>query len=138
MAPLHDLLTQRIEEIKAMPADPQGEAQLETVRRFMRTLLATFSESGDAIGLILMGDRREATAFYRRHVRPLIDAAIEASAATMETWPHRDYDLRVAMKATFGMAFWLALDGMLDRPISDRDAVADQLADLLFNGIKAR
>src|ERR1700756_377324 len=45
MEPLHDLLAARIADIRAMPVDPTAEAQLETTRAFMRTLLATFTAS---------------------------------------------------------------------------------------------
>jgi AcrR family transcriptional regulator len=138
MQPLHDLLAQRIEDINALPVDPAGEAQLETTRKFMRTLLSTFADSARDIGVVLFGEREHAQALYSRHVRPLIDAAIEASERTIARWPHRDYDVRTAMNAAFGMAFWLALDRTLEEPTDELDVAADKLADILFNGLKAR
>jgi AcrR family transcriptional regulator len=137
MAPLHDQLAQRIEQIKALPADPAGRAQLETTRDFMHTLLATFTESIEAIGVVLFGDRNHAKVFYATHVRPVVDAAVEASEATMATWPHRDYDVRTAMNAAFGMAFWHAMDRSLSDTTENIEPIADQLADILFNGLRA-
>lgn len=138
MAPLHDLLAERIEDIKALPVDPQAGAQFDTVRRFFRTLLGTFCDSLEAIATVLVGDRDHARAFYTKHIRPLIDAGVAASESTMDTWPHRDYDLRTAMNAAMGMAFWCALDRTLGGPGPDLDDAADQLADIFFNGIRAR
>lgn len=138
MQPLHDLLAARIAEILAMPADPVGAVQLETTRAFMRTLLHTFAECVQPIGMVLFGEAAHADGLYRRHLRPLIDAAVQASEATWSTWPHRDYDIRTAMNAAFGMAFWTALTQRLDGADANLDALADQLGDILFNGLKAR
>jgi AcrR family transcriptional regulator len=140
--PLHELLAARIADIQAMPVDPEGAAQLETTRRFMRTLLGTFTDTVRDIGVVLFGETAHARTFYARHIRPLIDAAVAASIATTSRWPRADYDIETAMKAAFGMAFWLALDDALtpgeERSDAELDATADTLADILFKGLKAR
>ncbi|WP_158260413.1 TetR/AcrR family transcriptional regulator [Mycobacterium talmoniae] len=143
MAPLHELLAARIEEVRTLPPDPTGTAQRESTRRFMRTLLRTFAESVPALGVILFGERDVARRFYGAHFRPLIDAAVEASKANLSRWPHRDFDLETAISAAFGAAFWTALDlsmrgGMPDQlDLPALDAQADRLADLLIDGISA-
>lgn len=142
MQPLHELLQMRIAEIRALPPDPAGAVQLETTRAFLRTLLRTFTDSVQPIGMVLFGEAAHADNLYSRHLRPLIDAAVRASEATWSTWPHRDYDIRTAMNAAFGMAFWTALtrslNGADEGATDDLDAVADQLGDILFHGLKAR
>lgn len=143
MAPLHELLAARIEEVHALPPDPKGTAQRESTRRFMRTLLRTFAESVPALGVILFGERDVARRFYATHFRPLIDAAVEASKANFSRWPHRDFDLGTAISAAFGAAFWTALDLSMREDVPDEpdlpalDAQADRLADLLIDGISA-
>jgi len=138
MQPLHDLLARRIEDIANLPVDPQGQAQLATTRDFMRTLLATFCESIKPMGVVLFGEPAHAQAFYLRHVRPLIDAAVDAAEATIMRWPHRDYDVRTAMNAAFGMAYWLALDRSFGQSSDPLEVAAEKLADILFHGLKAR
>lgn len=121
-----------------MPVDPAGTAQFETTREFMRTLLALFCDSVESLGIILFGERGNAIEFYADHIRPLVDAAVRASEATWQRWPHRDYDIRTAMNAAFGMAYWHALDraiGGEPTQVPDADALADQLADILWRGI---
>lgn len=71
-------------------------------------------------------------------MQAIVDAAVAASESSSDTWSHRQYDVRTAMKAAFGMAFWLALDSVLDEPPADLDATADQLAEILFEGLEAR
>lgn len=142
-APLHELLAARIEEVRTLPLDPKGTAQRESTRRFMRSLLRTFAESGTPLGVILFGERGAAHRFYAAHFRPLIDAAIDASRANFSRWPHRDFDLDTAINAAFGAAFWTALDLSMRDSVSDQldlpalDAQADRLADLLIDGISA-
>jgi AcrR family transcriptional regulator len=145
MAPLHDLLVQRIEDVRTLPTDPDGTAQHESTRMFMRVLLRMFVESVEALGVILFGEHQRAQRFYGSHIRPLIDACIEASRANFTRWPHRDFDLETAVQAAFGMAFWLAMDRSLrmtergsaltGAELRTLDQRADWLADLLFRGI---
>lgn len=145
MAPLHDLLASRIEDVRNLPPDPLGIAQRESTKRFMRTLLRTFTESVQPLGVILFGDHAAARRFYVTHFRPLIDAAIEASRANLTRWPHRDFDLETAINTAFGAAFWTALDramrdagapsAMQADELALLDAQADQLAHLLIDGI---
>ena len=112
--------------------------QLDTTREFMRTLLDTFATNVQPLGVLLFGEPEHARTFYAKHLRPLLAAAIDASEATITRWPHRDYDVHTAMNAAFGMAFWLALTRTLDSPTDDLNTTADKLADILFNGLKAR
>lgn len=135
MAPVHDLLTERIEHLRSLPEDPAGKAQRDSTREFIRALLRMFVESVDALGVILFGERRHARRFYTEQVRPLIDASIEASRVNSERWPHRDFDFDTAVTAAFGMAFWLALDRSMRDVDEDLDAQADELVALLFDGI---
>lgn len=138
MAPLRARLERLIGEIRALPVDPEGRVQLELTREFVRTLLATFSESVDEIGVVLFGEGERARATYSKHVRPLIDAAVDASKSTLGRWPSRDFDVDVAMQATFGMAFWAALDRSMTGSDDSLDDLADRLTDVLFHGISER
>lgn len=151
MAPLHDLLEARLEDLRNLPPDPEGTAQRESTRRFMRTLLHTFAESIGPMGVILFGERDGARRFYSLQFRPLIEAAIDASKANFSRWPHRDFDLDTAINAAFGAAFWTALDRSmrgdgpdqadpvaLEREAEALNIQADQLAHLLIDGISDR
>ncbi|MEA2169158.1 MAG: hypothetical protein QOF76_2458 [Solirubrobacteraceae bacterium] len=134
MAPLHDLLEERIAEIRALPVDPDPGAQLEATRAFMRTLLTTLAEAVESIGVVLFAEQRESRSFYAKHLRPLIDAAVEASRVTFPHWPHA-FAIDTAMQAAFGMAFWVALDRSMLESDAALDPLADQLAGVLFGGI---
>jgi AcrR family transcriptional regulator len=138
MEPLHVLLAQRVDDIRAMPIDPEAGAQLATSREFIRVLLLTFFESVESIGVVLFGNREHAVAFWAKHLKPWIDAVVEASEATISRWPHSDFDIRSAVHTVFGMAFWAALDRTLGGSTTTVDEAADHFADIFFNGIKAR
>lgn len=138
MAPLRGRLGLLIEEIRTLPVDPAGRVQLELTREFVRTLLAAFAESVDEIGVVLFGDQKQARAMYSKHIRPLIDAAVKASKSTLGRWPARDFDVDVAMQATFGMTFWVALDRSMGHSTQSLDWLADRLADVLFHGLSER
>jgi AcrR family transcriptional regulator len=135
MSPLRDRLTGLIEEIRELPVDPEGRASIELIREFFLTLLTTFTESVEEIGVVLFGHGDHSQAVYSKHVRPLIDAAVEASKTTLGRWPSRTYDVDIAMQATFGMAFWVALDRSMRGRKESLDQIAEQLADILFHGI---
>lgn len=138
MEPLRERLAGLIAGIRALPVDPEGEAQLELTREFVRTLVTVFADSVDEIGIVLFGEQAQAQAMYSKHIRPLIDAAVEASKTTIENWPSRDFDIDVAMQATFGMAFWVALDRSMGHSTKPLDELSDGLADVLFHGISRR
>jgi AcrR family transcriptional regulator len=138
ISPLRERLASRIEEIRAVPVDPDAEAVLETTRRFIRTLLCTFNESAHDIGVALFGEPAHAQHFYARQIQPLVDTAVDACTAVANRWPRSGYDARIAMKAAFGMTFWLALENALGQADGELEATADQLADILVHGLKAR
>lgn len=118
--------------------DAEGVAAFEFLRHFVRTLLAVFTESGQPMGMVLFGDSKHAEHLYSRHIRPRFDACVHATEVAITRWPHRDYDIRAAMSAAFGMSFWHALARRLEGHEEDLDEAAERLADVIFNGIRAR
>lgn len=137
MAPVHDLLTARIEAVRTLPRDPGGAAQRESTREFLTALLQMFIESVGALGVILFGDHAHARRFYAGHVRPLIDAAVDATRLNLDRWDHRDFDVEMAVQSLFGTAFWVALDISMRDGNDDLAHRVDAIMDITFNGISA-
>lgn len=137
MAPVHDLLSARIEAVRRLPRDPGGAAQRESTREFLAALLRMFSESVGALGVILFGNHDHARRFYAGHIRPLIDAAVEATRLNLDRWEHREFDVEIAVQSLFGTAFWLALDRSMHDGNDDLATQVDAIMDITFNGINA-
>lgn len=137
MAPVHDLLDARIEAVRVLPSDPGGAAQRESSRDFLGALLQMFVESVGALGVILFGDHDHARRFYTEHIRPLIDAAVDATSLNLDRWEHREFDVEMAVQSMFGTAFWLALDRSMRGGSGDFGPQIDALIDITFEGINA-
>ncbi|OBH11162.1 TetR/AcrR family transcriptional regulator [Mycobacterium sp. E1747] len=135
MAPMHDLLSARIDAVRALPPDPGGAAQRESTREFLAALLEMFVESIGALGVILFGDRDHARRFYAGHVRPLIEAAIDATRLNLNRWEHREFNIEIAVQSLFGTAFWLALDRSMHDGEDDLAEQVDAIMDITFHGI---
>ena len=137
MAPVHELLSERIDDVRALPTDPGGAAQRESTRRFLTALLQMFVESTGALGVILFGDQDRARRFYTGHIRPLIDGAVDATRLNLDRWDHRDFDVEMAVQSLFGTAFWLALDRSMHGGDDDHAQRVDAIVDITFDGISA-
>lgn len=138
MAPVHALLNDRIDAVRTLPSDPGGATQRESTRDFFAALLQMFVESLSALGVILFGDHDHGRRFYTDQIRPLIDAAIDATRLNLDRWEHRDFDVEVAVQSMFGAAFWLALDRSMRDDNGDLEAQVDAVVALTFDGISAR
>lgn len=137
MAPVDALLSARIEAVRALPPDPVGEAQRESTRDFLAALLEMFVQSVGALGVILFGDHDHARRFYADRIRPLIDAAVDATRLNLDRWEHRDFDLEIAVQSMFGTAFWLALDRAMCDGHDDLATQVDAIIAITFDGIGA-
>ncbi|OBH11112.1 TetR/AcrR family transcriptional regulator [Mycobacterium sp. E1747] len=138
VAPLRAALEGVIAGMKTLPSDPLGAAQYASMLRFVRALLEFFTQSAPGLGVVLFGDRGPATEFYFEHIRPLIEASIEAGEVNRERWPHADYDTETAVQAAFGMAFWFAVDESMRGTNTDLDVRARALTDIVMYGVAAR
>lgn len=138
VAPLRAALEGVIAGMKTLPSDPLGAAQYASMLRFVRALLEFFTQSAPGLGVVLFGDRGPATEFYVEHIRPLIEASIEAGEVNRERWPHADYDIETAVQAAFGMAFWFAVDESMRGTNTDLDVRARALTDIIMYGVAAR
>lgn len=137
MAPVHNLLSARIDAVRTLPSDPGGRAQRESTREFLAALLQMFVESVGALGVILFGDHGHARRFYADRIRPLIDAAVDATRLNLDRWEHRDFDLEIAVQSMFGTAFWLALDRTMCDGGDDLATQVDAIIAITFDGISA-
>lgn len=137
MAPVHELLSARIEAVRALPPDPGGAAQRESTREFLTALVQMFVESVGALGVILFGKHDHARRFYASHISPLIDAAVDATTMNLDRWDHRDFDVEMAVQSMFGTAFWLALDRSMRDGNDDLSRQIDAIIDITFDGISA-
>lgn len=135
MAPVHELLSDRIEAVRTLPSDPGGIPQRESTREFLAALMQMFVESVGELGVILFGDQERAHRFYGERIRPLIDAAIEVTRLNLDRWEHHDFNVEIATQTLFGTAFWLALDRSMRRSGDDLDSQVDALINLVFEGI---
>lgn len=116
--------------------DATGRPQREVTERFMRVLLGTFVESVSLFGVVLFSDRTVGARFYNEQLAPLLLRITDAIRNNLVSWPHRDFDAYLAIVATFGMCWSVALDASYrDEPL-DIDSVAGQLTDLVFFGVQ--
>lgn len=139
----HEAITAPLERTVARlaKADPfsefaaTGRPQREASERFVKVLLGTFVESVGLFGVVLFADRTVGAGFYNEQVAPLVERIADAILDNFTGWPHRDFNPRLAIVATFGMCWSVAIDAAYRGESVDIDEVAAQLTDLLFVGV---
>ncbi len=92
-------------------------------------------ESLSLFGIVLFSDLESGRAFYCTRIRPLLDELASAIRANLDDWPHKEFDPALVVSAGFGMCLGIALDSVYRDERLDVDAVAVQLAQLLFGGV---
>jgi AcrR family transcriptional regulator len=115
--------------------DETGRPQRVATEDFMRALLTTFIESVSLFGVVLFADRTVGARFYNEQMAPLLDQITDTIRDNLSGWPHRDFDPRLAIVATFGMCWSAAIDSRYRDDPLDIPEVAKQLTDLLFLGV---
>lgn len=138
IAPLEERIASHAASMRALPEDPQGAAQGAGTREWILELLRFFRETIEGLGVVLFGEQQGGRDLYNRHLRPIMDAYIQAGEENLPRWPHREYDVDSAVQLAFGVAFWLSLDQSMRKTDEDLEARADLIADLILNGVRAR
>lgn len=135
VAPLQRIVDRLAESKPFSELDPTGRPQRDATEAFVRAVLATFVESVSLFGVVLFADRTVGARFYQDQMAPLLDRISDTISTNLGAWPHRDFDPHLAIVATFGMCWSVAIDAAYRDKAVDVPDVAGQLTDLLFLGV---
>lgn len=136
---IEELVRDSLERAKELlPYDPEASTQRMRTGAFIERLLHLMVEVAPLLGVALFGDREFGRRFYQQHLAPAVGTLSELVERAKPTWEHRDFDAELVTTSVIGMCFGVALDihlGQRDRDIAE---VADQLTEMIFEGLAAK
>lgn len=112
------------------------DVQRQIVGDMIAALLDAMTEITPLLGVVLFSER--GAAFYRDRLEPAMGTIREAADAAKPHWEHREYDTDTMSMLIVGMCLMYGLRTLFGGPAYDRDAVARELTDLIFDGLLPR
>lgn len=112
--------------------DVQRAAVADTIGR----LLQAMGEITPLLGVVLFSER--GAAFHAEHLAPAVRTIAQAADIARPHTGHRPYDPELVATMLVGTCFWHGLQEVFEGEHGDRDRVARELTDLLFDGIVPR
>jgi len=125
-------------EIASQASDYVGrtEVQRQIVEELIGNLLDAMAEITPLLGVVLFSSR--GGEFYRERFAPTIATITQAADAAVPNWDHRDYDTDVMSMLIVGMCLMYGMRTLFEGAPFDREAVARELSDLIFDGLLPR
>ncbi len=99
-------------------------------------LLTAMAQITPLLGVVLFSDR--GAAFYRDHVATAIETVSQAAKTAMPDAAVRPYDTEVVANVMVGLCLSYGLREQFGGPDVDRRHVAEELTELIFDGIVER
>jgi AcrR family transcriptional regulator len=115
--------------------DTSGTAMKERTAAFLRDLLRVMEDFGPLLGVALFGEAQAAQTYYADRIAPTLATVRDVVAANLQSWLHRDFDLDIAVRTAFGAAWFHATAARLEGKSLDVDSVAEQIADMMIDGL---
>lgn len=135
--PLEDAVAELVAASGRPPAefDRSGTAMKERTAAFVRDLLRVMEDFGSLLGVALFGQAESAQTYYADRIAPTLTTVRDVIAANLPSWSHREFDLDVVVRTVVGAAWFHATAARLEGRPLDVDAVADDIAELVINGL---
>ncbi|WP_305093256.1 TetR/AcrR family transcriptional regulator [Prescottella sp. R16] len=136
--PLEDAVAACVEFAGVAPAqfDATAELQQQQTRQFIYDLCAAMEEIAPLLGVVLFGDATEAQVYYKDRIQPSLAKIQTVIETNYASWPHRDFDPELVVESLFGLTWFLAVSEKLSGRKRNREEVAEQVMNLLMNGLK--
>jgi len=105
-----------------------------TIGRMIHALVA----AAPLLGVVLFADRQGGSNFWEEHISPLFQLGGARIRQGLGTWSHRSFDPEFTSKMVFGMCLGLAMDSYFTGVPLDADRAANQVTDVLIDGLRER
>lgn len=112
------------------------DVQRQIVSDMIAALLDAMQEITPLLGVVLFSER--GADFYRDRLEPAMGTIREAADAAKPHWEHREYDTDTMSMVIVGMCLMYGLRTLFGGPAFERDAIARELTDLIFEGLLPR
>lgn len=112
------------------------DRQRQIVEALIASLLDAMTEITPLLGVVLFSERGRD--FYHERLEPTMAIITEAADAAKPHWEHREYDTDTMSMLIVGMCFMYGVRSVFGGAPFDRDAVARELSDLIFDGLLPR
>lgn len=129
---------EELTSVGALPAtDDDDTLQRAHTHFFVKQTLEAMTDSAALFGIVLFSNHQaDGRAFYQKVIAPILDTAIDLVVANFDSWSHRPFDPHLTVPGTVGMCWFLAVDANLRGRVLDCEGTADQIVDLLFEGLR--
>ena len=136
--PLEDAVAACVEFAGVPPAqfDTTAALQQQQTQQFIYDLSAAMEEIAPLLGIVLFGDADTAKTYYQDRIRPSLAKIQTVIETNYASWPHRDFDPELIVESLFGLTWFLAISDKLSDRKRNRDDVAEQVMNLIMNGLK--
>jgi AcrR family transcriptional regulator len=118
------------------PFDASGEQMRALTRTYVVNLLEAMDQSGGLLGVVLFSDADTGREYFQTRLEPLLKQVRDVVVTHLPVWNHKEFDPDTMLSLLFGMAWYTAIEGRFGSgPPRDREAVADQIIGLIFDGL---
>jgi AcrR family transcriptional regulator len=114
----------------------RSDLQRQIVEEMVSNLLDAMAEITPLLGVVLFSSR--GADFYTERFAPTIATIKEAADAAVPSWEHREYDTDTMSMLIVGMCFMYGVRAQFSGAPFDRDTVARELTDVIFEGLLPR
>ncbi len=128
-----------VEPREQLPVEPWEPVARERTARFIAELLTVTIDILPLLGVALFADANRGSETYQRQLLPALTELAEGIGEFLGEWGQRGLDTALVTRAVVGMCLGIALDHRLgNEPLDDIPAVAEQLTDLIIDGVAPR
>lgn len=118
--------------------DATGAAMHERTREYVEDVLHVMDEIAPLLGVMMFGDAETARTYYEERLAPMLEQVQDVVRANLESWNHRDFDVELAVRTTFGAAWFHATIARLSGRPLDHAQLAEELTSMILGGLQVR
>jgi AcrR family transcriptional regulator len=141
-APVEQLVNRLIEQAQQMVIEdePVDRVQREWDLSFQYLMWLFELPSGilRAVGMLLIGDRDRAEAFYQRVLGPGLRRLDELVSGELRYWQHGKFSVPLSVRMALTTAVFLIIESETSGQPLDRETAAREITDLLIYGMVKR
>lgn len=135
--PLEEAVSKVAESSGAPPEefDVTGTVMYDRTYRFLYDLIGVMDEIGPLLGVMLFGHRDRASEYFRDRIDPTLNEIQRVVEANLSSWEHKEFDVGLMVRLTFGMIWFLGTSDRLCERKRDRAETAAAITSMLIHGV---
>jgi hypothetical protein len=120
-----------------MAFDSSGAVMHERTYQFVYDLLGVMNDIGPLLGVVLFGQADRPAEYFRNRIDPSLKEIEDVVTANLPAWPHKEFDIGLAVRLTVGMTWFLTIADKLCERERDRAATAEAITAMILDGVGA-